>query len=166
MQLIIQPWHIATRGRFDGEYGIATRGYVVCPALVARIPTQADVIDARLFGVVTPEELEAVLREFGWVGELDLDRFGLDAAWQVTSRLYGEVTGLDMLEAVIDASDPLVGLVTCLEAVSAGVSADGTVGVVVDGEAGSTLTMTTVTGTLEEKPGEGACQVDKDVEPC
>lgn len=163
--MIIQPWHIATRGRFGAEYGIATRGYIVCPPLVARMPVSADVIPEKLFGVITEEELEAVLRDCGWVGELDLAKFGLDAAWQATSTLFGEITGENLLEAVIDARDPLVGLVTVLDDAAAQLAASGTVGEVDASDGGATATASSLTGSLEEKPGEGACG-DGDAEPC
>lgn len=166
MALFIQPWHIATRGRFDGEYGIATRGYVICPSLVSRLPVDGGVIPEKLFGVITEDELEAILRDVGWLGLVEQEGFGLDAAWSLATHFTAEVTGVDLLEAVVSAHDPLVGLVTCLEDVSAQIGAGGTVGVV-DGDHGSSaVVVNEVSGSLEEKPGEGACQVDEDVEPC
>ena len=41
--MLIQPLHIATRGRLDGEYGIATRGFIVLPDIVPRFPNRAEV---------------------------------------------------------------------------------------------------------------------------
>lgn len=166
MSLLIQPWHIATRGRFDGEYGIATRGLVVLPPIVSKLPVAGQALPDQLLGRIADNDLEAVLRNLGWVGELEMERFGLAAAWSAATTLTAETIGIDLLEAVVSAQDPLVGLVTCLEAVSAHVSADGTVVEAKGLDPEATATMSLVVGVLEDKPGEGACQTDEDAEPC
>lgn len=51
--------HIATRGRLDGEYGIATRGYVICPDIVARFPELAEISSRAPLGLVLPGSLQA-----------------------------------------------------------------------------------------------------------
>ena len=54
--------HIATRGRLDGEYGIATRGYLICPDIVPRYPDR---------GLVSPLERLAELKRLrGWSAEV------------------------------------------------------------------------------------------------
>lgn len=70
MAIFIYPQHIATRGRLDGEYGIATRGYIICPDLVSRFPVFGEVGQAQLFGLVDEHVLEAQLHGAGLTAEL------------------------------------------------------------------------------------------------
>ena len=60
------PLHIATRGRLDGEYGIATRGYIICPDIVPRFPFDAEIADLdinQLLGISDPDRLEAFVED-------------------------------------------------------------------------------------------------------
>ncbi len=58
------PLHIATRGLLDGEYGKATRGYIICPDIVPRFPQDADVDSDGSWAVVAQLDLEAILADY------------------------------------------------------------------------------------------------------
>lgn len=68
---MLLPIHIATRGRLDGEYGIATRGYIICPDIVPRFPSRGEVRPLDLFGDVRELDFEGILRALELLGEVD-----------------------------------------------------------------------------------------------
>ena len=55
---MLMPMHIATRGLLDGEYGKATRGYIIAPDLTVRWPSIA--------GIESTSDYYAVVREINW----------------------------------------------------------------------------------------------------
>ena len=62
--MLLRPIHIATRGKLDGEYGIATRGYIILPDIVFRIPSvamvgEASFVPVALVSSVSSLEFEA-----------------------------------------------------------------------------------------------------------
>jgi hypothetical protein len=67
---VLSPLHIATRGRLDGQYGIATRGLVVCPDIVPRFPVDALLRPEFVVGEVRELELDAVLRSMELHGDV------------------------------------------------------------------------------------------------
>ena len=166
MALFIHPFHIATRGRFDGEYGIATRGYVVCPDLVSRFPAFGEVDAARLFANVTQEELEAWLADAGLTAELqaigDQDAI-LGLSRVLTASVSDE--GFGLTARVDMALDGLVATVTCPDESSAALAADGMLGDVSQGGGEAIVSDADgPTAVVEERPGEGSCR--RSGEPC
>jgi hypothetical protein len=111
---VLFPLHIATRGRLDGEYGIATRGYVICPDIVPRFPQDAVVGTDGFFARVTEQDLSALLRDFPkltfeatavgdglYVCQLDGEKSELEAA--VTALdLEGSVRSVGEMVAAVD----------------------------------------------------------------
>jgi len=77
------PLHIATRGHLDGVYGIATRGYLVLPDLVSRLP------DYGLFTEI--EGWRAFVREADSIGEV-LDPWAMSGFVKVGDELLGELS--------------------------------------------------------------------------
>jgi hypothetical protein len=61
---VLYPIHIATRGRLDGEWGIATRGYIICPDIVPRFPEKSETTEDGDWAVLTAQDYSALLRDF------------------------------------------------------------------------------------------------------
>lgn len=81
---MLQAIHIATRGRLDGEYGIATRGFIICPDIVVRFPSIAEItLDEALMVTIKELGLEATLRG------LDLVASGKELSTGATLRPLG-----------------------------------------------------------------------------
>jgi hypothetical protein len=130
----LSPLHIATRGRLDGEYGIATRGYIICPDIVARWPSIAEleVSDEESFWAVVEDAdfLHAAMSEhpgrtllagledvFGLQVVLDGDRL----------ELVAQMGDLD-LEAVVEELDSDVLGSVMEQELSGELDSDGVVG--------------------------------------
>lgn len=64
MSFGFHPQHIVTRGRFDGQYGIATRGILICPDIVPRFPAKALVADLDLIGRMSELDPGATVGNF------------------------------------------------------------------------------------------------------
>lgn len=117
------PMHIATRGRLDGEYGIATRGLIICPDIVPRFPSAAETVEEGWFAVVNEADLTALLRDWP---KLTFEATALEGGLLLCTvdgerhELQAAVEALDLratvreLEATIgDAQEPgLQGTVT------------------------------------------------------
>jgi len=96
--VLIQPLHIATRGRLDGEYGIATRGYIVLPDIVPAFPSGGYVEDGWVIGIIDDLDLEAVVEEHAV--------FSLQAAVYEDAELDALVAADSDLVAVVEDEDP------------------------------------------------------------
>lgn len=115
------PVHIATRGRLDGEYGIATRGLLICPDIVPRYPSDsavsdddlvASISDADLLRVMVSEHPSSVFEGF-MVSEHDfsaqLDLHGMDFEAVTVDLDMGariEVIEGEAMVGVSEQSDP------------------------------------------------------------
>jgi hypothetical protein len=94
------PFHIATRGRRGGQYGVATRGYVVLPDIVPRVPAGAEMAPADLWGRAEPSPYGQ-----GWIAEpiiqggvsgLDYEGYLRQLVWEaVLEALGGRLPGRD-----------------------------------------------------------------------
>lgn len=101
------PLHIATRGRLDGEYGIATRGYVICPDIVPRFPGLAEVRPRVPVGALELEGLRAEMlsdRAAAILVEakLDIDLELPRASAEVASVALGAELEMIVALAVVD----------------------------------------------------------------
>lgn len=85
------PIHIATRGRCDGEYGIATRGYVICPDIVPRFPSDADVRPEFVIGEVRELGLRAELHRSVELTGLVAEKADFEATIAEVMELFGDV---------------------------------------------------------------------------
>ncbi len=105
---MLQPIHIATRGRLAGEYAIATRGLLVCPDIVPHFPVDGVLGTRGLVGAVRELELGATLRSLELEGQMAA-RPDLVAVLR-SLDILGEVSEVDELEE-LEAREFLVGLV-------------------------------------------------------
>ena len=158
MALFIYPHHIATRGRFDGEYGIATRGYIVCPDLVSRFPVFGEVHQSRLFATVDEFVLEALLRDAGLYSEL-WDLGDMDAILGLSRVLTASVSdeGDELSARVGGALDEMLATVECLDDTSANLLGDAMVAEM--SQSGDEATVSDSGDDLavvEDTPGDGA----------
>ena len=90
MLVTARPLHIATRGRLGGQYGIATRGYLVLPDIVPRVPASAEMAPADLWGRAEPSPYgdgwiaEPIIQ--GGVSGLDYDGFLRQIVWEAVLK--------------------------------------------------------------------------------
>ena len=156
------PIHIATRGHLDGQYGIATRGYLVLPDWVPRFPSDAIVTDERhLFGVVAEADqwasLEVLLEPTGVVAEI-VDFTGLFSNGSLTAAVDGDILGL---EAMLDDPGDLFMDLYDDGGPEAILDEDDLQAEVQDGGLAGELEEAAddvLTAEVEQRPGEGRCR--------
>lgn len=150
------PFHLATRGYFGNEYGIATRGYLVFPPIVPRFPSEGVVVEDRLGGWVEERDLFAFIQQdAALLAALQPSIFDLEGilgplAYQALVEERGELLG------VIVQSDQLMALVEAQDALGTA-QEDGRLGVVESAENVSSVAEAMPLGAVEDKPGEEGC---------
>lgn len=106
---MLSPIHIATRGRLDGEYGIATRGYLILPEIVPRFPDLADVDSIDSIGDLSEMRLEVEVKPrsdwFAIVRDLGQDAFlrdlGMEASVVSDDDLDGDLEAAGLVSDVV-----------------------------------------------------------------
>lgn len=116
------PFHIATRGRRGGQYGVATRGYVVLPDIVPRVPASAAMAPADLWGRAEPSPYGQ-----GWIGEpiiqgtvsgLDYDGYLRQLVWEAVLEAReraATITTESMVAAVQEQKEQTAEVTECPE---------------------------------------------------
>ena len=101
--------HIATRGRLDGEYGLATRGYIICPDIVPRFPDFGEVRPDEHVGLLVPDLLEGeVVDNQGWFATTSDE--GLTASL-APAGLVAIVVAVDELDGDLEEPELVLELV-------------------------------------------------------
>lgn len=157
--MLIQPLHIATRGRLDGQYGIATRGYIVLPDIVPRYPSTAEVDRVGWLpvpGTVEETGFEAKVEDHGvFTLQATVEEIpGLEArADGETETLLATIGELDW-EATATSSDDVVG-----EAGETGydgsVVPEADLGSVDDNDSGASISDDGLIGDIDEEEPPG-----------
>ena len=131
MLLTPRPFHIATRGRRGGQYGVATRGYIVLPDIVPRVPASADMAPADLWGRAESSPYGA-----GWIAEpiiqgnvsgLDYDGFLRQFVWEAVLQSREQaatVQASSMVAKVESEGEKTAEVVECPEPTAVVESAD------------------------------------------
>lgn len=156
--MLIQPLHIATRGRLDGQYGIATRGYIVLPDIVPRYPSTAEVDQVGWLPVPgSVEELgfEAKVEDHGvFTLQATVEEMpGLEARAEAEDAFFAEATGIDW-DASVAELEQFLG-----EASETGydgsVSHEGDIGAVDDADHDATIDDERLIGDIDEEEPPG-----------
>ena len=150
-----QPFHIATKGRWGGAYGIATRGYLVLPDVVPRFPAESFLESEKLVGLLTEEELEATLQSLDWSAVaksgFDIESFIESLAWRAAMEAQdiGGALASDMpFGGEVEQTDPW-----------AEISSEGEpIAEVVEVDDSAEVEECSESGVLVEKPGQGKCR--------
>ena len=106
------PMHIATRGILDGEYGKATRGYIIAPDITIRWPSIADIESSRdYYAVVREANWEATILTKGLLAGLDKKglKAGLSSVRELMARMHdaswqASIQSVNMVALVYDAA--------------------------------------------------------------
>lgn len=151
-----QPFHLSTRGRWGGAYGIATRGYLVLPDVVPRFPAEGVLEPEKLVGLLTEEELEATLQSLDWsaVAEsgFDVNGFVEGLAWRAAMAAQD-------IDGALAGDIPFGGEVEQETDPWAEISSDGEhIAEVVEVDDSAEVEECSEMGELVEKPGEGKCR--------
>lgn len=113
MSFGFHPLHIVTRGRLDGQYGIATRGYLICPDIVPRFPADADLfVELDLKGVVEPERLYAQFTDHD--SYASLKTIEMEAQLRMIEGMLASAKNWDMV-ASVELVEVTLGSVTSSE---------------------------------------------------
>jgi hypothetical protein len=149
------PLHIATRGLLDGQYGVATRGYLVLPDIVSRFPSDAVIYqEGHLAYVKELPEWYAQVVEYGLTVELkpifDLEGILNFVAYEAVVAAQQE------FQAIVAETAGGVGAVKETE-ISAQVAGSGSIATVDDDTKTATVQEGGDVGVVEDRPGEGCC---------
>lgn len=147
------PLHIATRGLLGGQYGVATRGYLVLPDIVSRFPSDAVISQEGYVAYVreAPEWYAQVV-EVGLV--VELKSFDLEGA--LSSIAYEAMVASQVEFQAIVAEMGEIGFVQASE-VSAQVAESGSIATVGDDTKVAIVNEGGAMGMIEDRPGEGCC---------
>lgn len=151
------PFHISTRGRWGGEYGVATRGYLVLPPIVSRFPAEGIVQEGSFLSALVDEQGEWIadtILPSDWRGVVDA-RFDLEGllgsvVYRAVVDEYGE------LVATIMMSEEMSAVIDEIEQ-SADIVSSGIVGGVETEDDAATVQEMASLGVVTDKPGEGHC---------
>jgi hypothetical protein len=152
------PFHLSTRGRWGGAYGIATRGYLVLPDVVPRFPADGFVETEELVGLFTEEALEATLESIDWGAVLQP---GLDVDGLIEDIVWRAMLEAQDMEGRLDGDKPFGGEVEEETDPWAEVEMeDGPIAEVEEADECAEVEDCSETAILVEKPGEGRCRRD------
>ena len=150
-----QPFHIATRGRWGGAYGIATRGYLVLPDIVPRFPAEGVIEAEGLVALFTEESLQVTLQEFDWSAitrsVIDIDGLVEDIAWRAMLEAQD-------MEGKLAGDKPFQGEVEQEADPWAEVTEEEPVAEVEDADQSAQVEDSDQVAEVVEKPGEGRCR--------
>lgn len=153
MELLLHdPFHVATRGRFDGQYGVATRGLIVCPDIVPRYAQEAIVESSdEPVAVVEPETYYAEIVQMDLLGKVTEESPTFKATVvELVPDLVATVDDATEMEAQVFDNEELGVVVD--DGSSADVEESGTIGHVVDDDAEANVEDVGFVGSVEDEP--------------
>jgi len=153
-----QPFHIATKGRWGGVYGIATRGYLVLPDIVPRFPAEGVLEAEKLVAWFTEEGLEATLDSVNWtaVAKSDFDVEGL-----VESLAWLAAMEAQDIDGVLAGDRPFGGEVEQETDPWAEIAPDDEhIAEIEEADDCAEIEECSDSAALVEKPGQGKCRRD------
>jgi len=150
------PFHLSTRGRLGGAYGIATRGYLVLPDIVPRFPDIGVVEAEELVGRFTEEALEATFQTVDWSAVakpgFDIEGFIEDITWRAMMEaqdMEGLLAGDKPFGGEVEQeTDPWAEVIEEEPSVVADVE---------DTDQTADVEECSEMAVLVERPGEGSC---------
>lgn len=151
------PFHLSTRGRLGGAYGIATRGYLVLPDIVPRFPAVGTVEAEALVGRFTEEAIEATLQTVDWIA---VAKPGFDIEGLIEDITWRAMMEAQDMEGRLASDKPFEGEVEQETDPWAEVTEEepSVVAEVEDTDQAAEVEECSEEAVLVERPGEGRCR--------
>jgi hypothetical protein len=149
-----QPFHIATKGRWGGVYGIATRGYLVLPDIVPRFPAEGAIEVEDLVALVREEVLQAAIQAIDWSA---VAKSGFDVEGLIQDIVWTAMVEAQDMEGLLGSDKVFGGEVEQETDPWAEVEEDEPVAEVEETDQEADVEECSETAVLVEKPGQGRC---------